>query len=85
MVFHHQFQNKDLIVDPETDYKELDGAMSILCNMYDETDPGYTRAPIEVYQDRFEEMEDDGTELKNISKLKEFLKENEIEYIEVRP
>jgi hypothetical protein len=73
----------DLKIDTDTHEDEF----PTLCSMYDANDRGNTRAPVEVYEDRFKTMVEDGdcTEatLKDIEKTLKFFKDKDISYVEV--
>ena len=75
-----------LYIDPYSDKEKY----PVFCGMYDENDPGYTRACIDVYVDRFsmliEEAEEDGDEAEKQKLLAEIEKVRQIaDYVEIRP
>ena len=45
-------ENNELIIDVDYDNEKF----KVLCDMFDENDTGYTRAPAEVYLERFNDM-----------------------------
>lgn len=80
-------EKKELIIEVGAD----DDRFIALCQMYDENDTGYTRAPVEVYYERFQDMLDeldgcpDSEDMKlDIKETIAYLEEKDIKYVEVR-
>ena len=78
-----QMVGNELILDENYD----SGEFSVLCGMFDENDTGYTRACIDVYMDRFEDILENNEDMsiqEDIKKTIAFIDSNDIQYIEVR-